>query len=120
MIVKQFAIGSIVRYSNGITALMKVETVNYDADDNHRYYGTQFYGSAMGSYHSQMREATPQEVHLWEEHWRKENLVKAARVAIGAIDEALALVPGYRRDLIECPLKRAKLHIQAAIEESQK
>ena len=120
-IVKQFAIGSIVRYSGGITALMKVETVAYDEDGegNHHYHGQQFYGGAMGAHHDDMRAAKPDELALWDTHWKKEELVKAARVALTAIDEALRNVPG-QKDSIECPLKRAKLHIYAAVEEAQR
>jgi hypothetical protein len=119
-LVKQFKIGAIVRYSSGITALMKVETVYYDEDGegNHRYYGMQFYGATMAAYHNDIFAAKPAEVALWDEHWKKEKMVKTARVAITAINDALNNLPAKG----ECRthLAQATLLIQLAVEEAQR
>jgi hypothetical protein len=94
-IVKQFKIGSVVRYASGITALMKIERVDYDVDGegNHHYYGQQFYGGAMGAYHNTLYGAKPTEIHLWQENEKKEALFQALRIARSAIGDALNNLP---------------------------
>lgn len=117
-LVKQFKIGAIVRYSDGITALMKIETVAYDEDGegNHHYYGRQFYGASMGAYHYDMLAATQAEVHRWEENEKRDLLYKALRSARDAIKDALNNLPvkGECRAL----LVKASGDIAAAFQEA--
>lgn len=113
-----YTIGSVVRYSGGITALMKIDSVNVNVekDGNHRYHGTHFYGGGVGAYHNQLRDATHAELVLWEQHHKKEKLLAAARMALNAINDAMQNLPAKG----DCAnfLTMARLKIQSAIEEA--
>lgn len=61
---KKFKIGDIVRYATGPTALMKITEFGSYVSDTHgqRYYGIQYYGSAVGGFEKDMAFATKQEI----------------------------------------------------------
>lgn len=59
----KFKIGEIVRYDNGSTALMKIESVIDNGSHlGPRYYGSQFYGHAVGAYENELKIATSNEI----------------------------------------------------------
>jgi hypothetical protein len=65
----KFKNGDIVRYSNGSTALMRIdhdETKAFISPTlGMRYYGIQYYGSACGAYEVDMNLATETELSKW-------------------------------------------------------
>lgn len=59
----KFKVGDIIRHDSGSTALMKITSVS----PNHggystRYYGRSFYGSPVGVFQMDAKEATPEEI----------------------------------------------------------
>jgi hypothetical protein len=113
-----YTIGSIVRYANGPTALMKITGVSYNHGGRgvHRYYGTQFFGGIIGAYHDNCEDVKTHELRLWEQHHKKEKLLAAARTAMRAIDDAMQNLPAKG----DCAnfLTMARSKIQCAIEEA--
>ena len=63
----KYKVDEIVRYSDGPTALMRIDNVSKDHGGmgSHRYYGAQFYGGAIGAYESDITHATKAEVEKW-------------------------------------------------------
>jgi hypothetical protein len=61
-----FSVGTIIRYSNGSTALMRVESIIHHGASHYRYYGRQFFGGTVGEYHEYCTQATDEECRLYE------------------------------------------------------
>lgn len=65
-----FPIGTIIRYGEGPTALMRVGTISY----NHggpgvtRYYGQQCTGGVTGAYHGDCRAASRKDIRTWRDN----------------------------------------------------
>lgn len=62
----RFGIGTILRYSDGPTALFRVETVSHTNFDLPRYYGTQCMGGIHGAWHKQCRPASDEDIETWK------------------------------------------------------
>lgn len=69
----RFAIGDILRYGDGPTALMRVAFVsaNHAGPDQHRYYGQQCMGGSVGAYESQCIQADGRDRDTWFEAGRR-------------------------------------------------
>ncbi len=65
-------VGSVVRYGEGVTALMRIEAISKDhgGKGQHRYYGQQFYGGTVGAYHSECSKPSAGDRALWRTHNR--------------------------------------------------
>jgi hypothetical protein len=67
-----WAIGDLIRYREGPTALMRVELVREMGDDGRgiacsiRYYGPAFHGGSNGAYHGHCHEPTEEDVERWK------------------------------------------------------
>jgi hypothetical protein len=63
----KYKIGQIVRYAEGPTALMRIESVSLKhGGTKDRYYGVQFYGGSEGRYEDQLMPATQREIERFE------------------------------------------------------
>ncbi len=58
----KFEIGSIIRYGNGPTALMRIESIS-----NKRYYGVQYFGGSVGALEMDCRPPTPDDLAKWHQ-----------------------------------------------------
>lgn len=78
----KFKVGDILRYDKGSTALMKVTSISPDHGrvGSHRYYGVQFYGSAIGAYEIDCSLATKEETKRFktDDHLHRLEDVKRA------------------------------------------
>lgn len=65
-----FKVGDIVRYNDGVTALMRISfiSLNHAGPGDHRYYGQQCMGGTYGAYQQDCRAATPKDRATWSEH----------------------------------------------------
>ena len=66
-------VGDLVRYSDGVTALMVIEYVSKDHGGTgaHRYYGKQFYGGSVGAYHGACQKPSTADREKWKTHNRR-------------------------------------------------
>lgn len=61
-----YPIGEILRYSDGPTALFRVESVNHSDDPSRcRYYGTQCLGGVVGAYHKDCVPPDNNDLAMW-------------------------------------------------------
>jgi hypothetical protein len=62
-----YAVGTILRYDRGKTALMRVDTIsaNHGGKGEHRYYGAQCMGGLVGAYHTDCKPADAADVVTW-------------------------------------------------------
>jgi hypothetical protein len=76
-----YKIGDMVRYSEGSTALMMIESVHpdYAGPGKHRYYGIQCYGGPMGAYHDQLSLASGADKNTWDRHNDSTGCIKSNR-----------------------------------------
>ena len=63
-----FKVGDIVRYAEGPTALLKIDTVKIPYGGAHgRYWGWHVLGGACGAYHEECVPASAADIDLWNE-----------------------------------------------------
>jgi len=66
---QRFAVGHIVRYGPGSTALMRVEMVSAQhGGSGPRYFGRQYFGGSVGAYERDCTAATPEERQRYLDH----------------------------------------------------
>lgn len=65
----RFAIGDILRYGEGSTALMRVAYIsaNHGGKGHHRYYGQQCMGGTCGAYENNCEPASTADRKTWHE-----------------------------------------------------
>lgn len=63
----RFKIGDVVRYNSGPTALMRIDSIS--VGERTRYYGTQYYGAAVGAYDHDCQGASAAEAAAWPTRW---------------------------------------------------
>jgi hypothetical protein len=73
MNVKNFRVGSVVRYAYGETALMKITAVYEDhgRDGDTYYAGTQFYGGGVCAWHEDCDPLSEEDKRRWKRRLRK-------------------------------------------------
>ena len=86
---EMYAIGDILRYDSGCTALMKVTYIS----EGHggalaRYYGIQCMGGYCGAYHDQCEPASAEDLTKWEDcdKWRRDTRETNSRGIVGAVE----------------------------------
>jgi hypothetical protein len=70
---KLYAIGDIVRYTDGSTALMQITYISVGHGGSiARYYGIQCMGGYIGAYHGRVNKANAQDLKKWNscKKWR--------------------------------------------------
>jgi hypothetical protein len=92
-----FAVGDVVRYNDGPTALMLITNVHehYGGGKQARYYGDQFYGMAMGAYHQDCQMLSQQDrenIAQWAAENGRDSHTHYVKMA-----EAVALMDERRR-----------------------
>jgi len=62
-----YQIGNILRYSNGPTALMRIDSIslNHGGKGNHRYYGIHVLDGKKGVYHRDAKPASDSDLAEW-------------------------------------------------------
>jgi len=61
-------LGDIVRYGKGISAIMKIESIN-----NLRVYGTHILGGSVGACKNDLSLAKKTDIELWQDKYAERN-----------------------------------------------
>jgi hypothetical protein len=81
----KYAVGSILRYAAGSTALMRVTSISRDHGGRgvHRYYGDHHFGGAHGAYEYDCSLATADDLATWATEHPAADTVNSAPAPTG-------------------------------------